>query len=99
MSYKATETVFQQGETGETFYIIYTGKVAIYVNFVDKITGETNKKMVVELSQGKSFGEMALLNDEPRSATVITIEPTDLIQLDKITYDKIVKGQQMEQID
>ena len=55
--------------------------------------------MVNELNQGKSFGELSLLRGDPRSATIIATEPSDLIVLDKVTFDRIVKGQQLNQID
>jgi CRP-like cAMP-binding protein len=96
---KARETLFEQGDEGDTFYIIYTGKVSVYINQVNEVSGETNRKIVAELNQGKSFGELSLLNNEKRSATIIAIEPTDLIVLDQNTYDRIVKGVQLNQID
>lgn len=54
---------------------------------------------MAELNKGKSFGELALIYGEPRSATIVAIEPSDLIVLDKYTYDKIIKGLQLDQID
>ena len=40
-----------------------------------------------------------MIYGEPRSATIVAIEPSDLIVLDKFTYDKIIKGHQLDQID
>lgn len=51
------------------------------------------------MNKGKSFGELALIYAAPRSATIIAIEPSDLIVLDRYTYDKIIKGLQLDQID
>ena len=89
---KPWEVVFEQGDEGDSFYIIYSGKVAVYVDSTDPVTEEKTWKLIVELNQGKYFGELALLKGEKWSATIIAVEPTDLIVLDKVTYDKIIKG-------
>lgn len=89
---KPWEVVFEQGEEGDSFYIIYSGKVSVYVDNIDPVTQEKTRKLIVELNQGKCFGELALLKGEKRSATIIAIEPSDLIVLDKIIYDRIIKG-------
>lgn len=47
-------------------------------------------RRIVDLGPGDSFGELALMKDEPRKATVITTEPTWCITLDKQSYKKIV---------
>ena len=85
----ARQTVFEQDEPGDKFYIIYSGRVSVYVN----------DKAVAELNKGKGFGELALIYGEARSATIIAVEPSDLIVLDKKMYDKVIKGLQMDQID
>lgn len=85
----ARKTVFEQDEPGDWFYIIYSGRVCIY----------SCEKAVAELNKGKSFGELALIYGAPRSATVIAVEPSDLIVLDKYTYDRIIKGLQLDQIE
>jgi len=53
---------------------------------------------VSELKKGDSFGELSLIYGAVRSATIVTSEPTELIVLDKITYDQIVKGVHVDQI-
>lgn len=58
------ECVFSEGELGDAFYVLLTGAVA-----VEKWSKDRNV-MLVKLEPGDCFGEMALLNDEPRSASV-----------------------------
>jgi CRP-like cAMP-binding protein len=89
---KAREILFEQGDIGDSFYIIYYGKVGVYSDELDKNTGEKSRVFKVDLNQGKCFGEKALIYGEKRSATIIAAEPTDLIVLDKMTYDRIIKG-------
>ena len=46
----------------------------------------TKRTKVAELSDGKSFGELALLNNKPRAATIIAIEDTDFATMDKPSF-------------
>jgi CRP-like cAMP-binding protein len=59
--YEPGEVLFHQGNPGVGMYIIQEGTIEI----VDETTGDT----LVELSDGDFFGELALLNETPRSAT------------------------------
>ena len=59
-NYKAGETIIQQGEEGDFFYIIDLGEVEVYVN----------NKCVTAISDGGSFGELALIYGTPRAATI-----------------------------
>ncbi|CDS02636.1 hypothetical protein LRAMOSA00041 [Lichtheimia ramosa] len=61
------DTVIQQGTVGENFYLIEAGEAGVYQ--VDPVTGA--QKQVNCLGKGGYFGELALLNDSPRAATVI----------------------------
>jgi putative peptide zinc metalloprotease protein len=75
--FRAGEIIFQEGEPGDQFYIIETGSVAI--------TRQTDGK-TLELARrgpGEYFGEVALLNDRPRTATVTALEDTSLLGLER----------------
>ncbi len=60
------DVVFNQGEMGDLFYIILAGAVSISVHDADTDT----HTVVAHLGAGASFGELSLLNNEPRAATV-----------------------------
>jgi len=66
----AGEVVFSQGDPGDRFYLIHSGRVDVIV--------ETNgkKETVATLGKGQYFGEMALMNDKPRNATIKAREPS-----------------------
>jgi CRP-like cAMP-binding protein len=79
--FEEKNAIIREGELGEKFYIIYSGKVAVYKNtkvqdnYLDK--GFTLvARQLCELGSGDSFGEVALMNDAPRSASVIATELT-----------------------
>ena len=59
-NYKAGDTIIQQGEEGDFFYIIDQGEVEVFVN----------NKCVTAISDGGSFGELALIYGTPRAATI-----------------------------
>jgi CRP-like cAMP-binding protein len=69
------DTVFQEGELDTTVYVIEQGRVSIYRHW----QGESYK--LRELSQGDCFGEMALMDFKPRSATVFADTDCSLIQI------------------
>jgi len=77
-SYKEGEVVFHEGEPGVGMYIIEEGSVKIYIS-----SSDCQEIELAQLASGEFFGEVALLEDEPRSATVVAMEPTTLIGLFK----------------
>ncbi len=73
-----SETVIRQGETGETVYLIVEGKVAVI-----KELAEDNHVVLDHIATGQAFGEMALIDDAPRSATIRTVSPCRFLVLHK----------------
>jgi CRP-like cAMP-binding protein len=59
------EWVFHKGQAGDEFFLIFNGKVGVYID-------ESSLSPVAELGPGKSFGEAALLNNAPRNASILT---------------------------
>lgn len=69
------EVIFSAGAPGDAMYMIKSGTVKIWVET------QQRKKMVALLSDGEFFGEMALIDNAPRSATVTAEGDTELIKL------------------
>lgn len=82
----ANTTLFQEGDLGEEMYIIQSGKVKIS----KRIRGV--EKTLATLEKGEFFGEMAILNDKPRSATAETLEDCDMLVIDRKTFDALIRG-------
>lgn len=78
----AGETVIQQGDEGDNFYVIDQGEVDVYVN------GE----WVTSISEGGSFGELALIYGTPRAATVKAKTDLKLWGIDRDSYRRILMG-------
>jgi Cyclic nucleotide-binding domain/Major Facilitator Superfamily len=78
----ADEQIITQGEHGDRFYLIEDGEVEIFENRVLRRTD----------GPGESFGEIALLRDVPRTATVRANRPTRLLALDREHFVSAVTG-------
>ncbi len=82
----ANTTLFHEGDRGEEMYIIQSGKVKIS----KRIRGV--EKTLAMLEKGEFFGEMAILNDKPRSATAETVGDCDMLVIDRKTFDALIRG-------
>ncbi|HEY5941585.1 MAG TPA: MFS transporter [Solirubrobacterales bacterium] len=82
VEFDAGHEVIVQGEHGDRFFVIESGKVEVFEN------GEFRRNE----GPGESFGEIALLHDVPRTATVRTTEPTRLLSLEREQFLTAVTG-------
>ncbi len=85
MNMKAVKTaagtaVFHEGDAGDSFYIVIKGKVLVH----------KKETKIVELEGGQVFGEMAILDNEKRSASVTAVEDTLLFKLESDTFYDII---------
>ena len=80
------EIVFCEFEPGNHFYFIQSGKVKI-VKFI-----KDQQKTIDVLESGDFFGEMAILEPEPRSATAVAAEPVRLLKFHKDNFEILLQG-------
>lgn len=76
-------TVFSENMAGESLYIVHTGTIR-----VSKMISEADEKTLVILGPEEVFGEMALLDGAPRSATARVVESALLLCLAKADFDR-----------
>ena len=81
MSFKAGDAIVKQGDKGIAFYLILDGEAEV----------RSDGKVVDTLSRGDYFGDMALIDREPRSADVIAIEPTKCFVMSDWDFQGFVK--------
>ena len=72
----AGETVFEKGDPGDAMYVIVKGQVRVVLPSPDG-----NEALVATMDDGDFFGELSLIDGEPRSATIIASQPTETIVL------------------
>eukprot|EP00033_Pygsuia_biforma_P000633 GCRY01000747.1.p1 GENE.GCRY01000747.1~~GCRY01000747.1.p1 ORF type:complete len:300 (+),score=25.08 GCRY01000747.1:111-1010(+) len=90
----AGETVIQQGEQGDYFYVIEEGTLDIFV----KRPGKPSEK-VLTVTNGDYFGELSLMYSAPRAATVKAVRDCKLWAIDRQHYRHILMKSQLEKRD
>jgi CRP/FNR family cyclic AMP-dependent transcriptional regulator len=84
--YPAGAVLFREGEAGDAMYVIQSGSVEIR-----RTVGDQERVLAV-LPPGEFLGEMALLNDRPRSATAVVREPSRLLVIDGRTFEIMLRS-------
>jgi CRP-like cAMP-binding protein len=84
-SYNRDDVIFHQGEHGNTFYVVVTGRVKITL-----LKGDGKEIVLSILKRGDFFGEMSLFGNEIRSASAIVMENTTLFLLKRDQFQKLI---------
>eukprot|EP00047_Mylnosiga_fluctuans_P002489 m.224723 g.224723 ORF g.224723 m.224723 type:complete len:364 (-) comp11140_c0_seq1:65-1156(-) len=85
---KPGDVIIQQGDDGDNFYIIDSGTVEVWI----AREGDSEPEKFSEISEGGSFGELALIYGTPRAATVKAKTDCKLWAIDRDTYRRILMG-------
>lgn len=86
-TYRRGETIVEQGQPGDAFYVIVKGRVAVAI-----VAPDGREVVLNSLGEGEHFGEMALLDDAPRSASVIAQEKSELAILSRAVFFDLLKS-------
>lgn len=84
--YKDGDAVMRQGDEADCFYLILEGAAVVTIH--DASTNET--KIVNELGPSQYFGEMGILNNDPRKATVTAKGPLKCVKLDRARFERLL---------
>jgi CRP/FNR family cyclic AMP-dependent transcriptional regulator len=86
LSFHPGDLVFEFGDQGHAMYIVRTGEIEIFVK------NDQGEKIVLEVSRpGDIFGEISLLDDGPRTASVLAITDVELLRLDRQHFEDYVR--------
>jgi CRP/FNR family cyclic AMP-dependent transcriptional regulator len=85
---KKNEIVFKEGAIGDAFYLIVTGSVRI-----STLVPGVGEEALTILGEGEYFGEMALIDDAPRSASAIANDDGMLLHIGKDDFRKLLEQQ------
>jgi CRP-like cAMP-binding protein len=83
---EAGEIIFSEFEPGDTFYLIQEGRVEL-----TKIMGDIEKKLDI-LQPSDMFGEMAILENSPRSATAIALDQVRALEFNRQNFEVLMLG-------
>ncbi len=78
--------LFRDGDLGATMYVLQSGRVRIFT----EAAGET--KTLAFLEAGDFFGEMAILNNKPRTASAEVVENATMLEIDGEMLEQMVRG-------
>jgi CRP-like cAMP-binding protein len=85
------EILFRAGDAGDALYIVARGKVDVLSGTAaENRNGHATGEKLAELGEGQAFGEMALLSGEPRTATIQSAAETDLLEIGRQDFDRLL---------
>ena len=87
MNYPAGTVLCHENALETSFYLILEGQVE-----VTKVINNRETRLLKTLSAGDFFGEMALIHNAPRAATVKTLTPLVALEIDKNAFDRVLKN-------
>src|SRR5262249_18636668 len=85
VSAKAGDFVFRQGDAGADMFIIRSGRVELLKEYAGQ------ERQLVVLEAGDFFGEMSLLEEQPRETSARAVGPAELLRIDASTFDRIIR--------
>ena len=80
-NFSAGQTIFSAGEAGDYMYVIASGDLEVWLG----------ERMIEQIGEGGIVGEMALVDRQPRSATVIAKTDCELIAVDRERFQRMVQ--------
>jgi CRP/FNR family cyclic AMP-dependent transcriptional regulator len=78
-------TIMSSGDATDSLYIVLSGRLKVMMS-----DSEGKEVILAILGPGEFFGEMGLIDDEPRSASVVTIEPCELLSIAKRDFKRVI---------
>ena len=85
-AYEAGQTIFEEGSRANRFYILTEGVVEVWKDY-----NRSGRSLLAVFGAGQFFGEMALIDEMPRSATIISREPTRLHFINQDDFTRILQ--------
>ncbi len=87
-AYPPDTALCREGEPADTFYLINTGRMIV----TRELKGSDEDFVLGFLGPGQYFGEMAVISDEPRAATVTTLVDTEVLEISKEHFEQVFQS-------
>jgi diguanylate cyclase (GGDEF)-like protein len=85
--FRPDEVVFAEGSPGKEFFIVVEGQVDIWKDFEGP-----ERDLLATCGPGQAFGELALIDDDPRSATVVARDAVTTLVIDRKEFHRVIRG-------
>ena len=85
-TFPAGTVLFREGEAGDEMYVLQAGRVQLTRHI------ENEDKILAVLPPGEFFGEMAVINRRPRSATATALDDVSALVIDGRTFEAMIRG-------
>ena len=82
--FAASEIIFDEGSPAHHLYILLRGRVEVFRRI------DTTEYPIATLGEKECFGEMAMLDDEPRSASIRALEPVQVLKIDRDSFRELI---------
>ena len=86
VKFKAGETVYREGDPGAEMFIVQSGAVRIFRDLGGR------EHALAEMEKGDFFGEMSVLEGQPRTSSARALEDCELIEINSTIFDRMIRG-------
>lgn len=84
--FRRNEVVFHEGDPGDSLHIVASGQIKILL-----LSAEGEEAIIATLRPGDFFGELALLDGAPRSATAVAVDPAETLVLPRLVFRELLE--------
>jgi CRP-like cAMP-binding protein len=84
--YRAGETIFREGEAATTMFIVQSGRIGLFREVKERRQG------LGFMEKGDFFGEMSILEGLPRTNSAEAVEDAELIEINSMIFDRMIRG-------
>ena len=84
--FQAGDVIFKKGDPGDAMYVIVRGQVKVVLP-----SGDGNEALLATMDDGDFFGELSLIDGEPRSATIVALQHTETIVLHRDGFQDFLR--------
>ncbi|GFO39019.1 CAMP-dependent protein kinase regulatory subunit [Plakobranchus ocellatus] len=96
-SYEPRRIILREGHPPSAFYLVLSGSLIANISETSVITGQTFIRTVADVNEGECFGEIALLERTPRTASIVCKTRSELLVIYKEDFDKLILQPLIEQ--
>lgn len=86
--FRRNEVIFHQGDPGDALHVVASGAVKIVLP-----SAEGEEAIIATLRPGDFFGELAILDGAPRSATAVALESAETLELPRVTFQQLLESE------